>query len=361
MNPLVSNPPVMKSNEKSSFVINEISEKLLSSRMDHQHLFGRKRWSALIAVLVLSIIGYFLFTLWGGMQDVLKAASLIGITGILLSLGLSLVNYLLRFLRWQYYLGLLGHRVPWKESLYIYIAGFALTTTPGKSGEALRGYFLKRYGVHYSSSLGALVGERFSDLIATVILTISGLWMYEKAEVLILGLSIFIVFVLLMIQKSSWLMAINDFLKKSLPSRLVHIIDFIFHLLLSFRTCFESKVLLYGLFLGILAWGAEALAFYYMVYVLGSDVSLPQSLFIYSFSMLVGGISFLPGGLGGAEVVMIELLRMHQMPISMAVAATVLIRITTLWFSVVLGLLSLCKFSFGKVFDPHSSSPEPRN
>ena len=55
--------------------------------------------------------------------------------------------------------------------------------------------------------------------------------------------------------------------------------------------------------------------------------------------MLIGAISFLPGGLGGAEVTMTALLMLNGMDNGAAVAATLLIRLTTLWFAVVLGLL----------------------
>ena len=54
-------------------------------------------------------------------------------------LGLSLLNYALRFVRWQWYLSRLGHAIPAPQRALIYLAGFALTTTPGKAGEAGRG------------------------------------------------------------------------------------------------------------------------------------------------------------------------------------------------------------------------------
>lgn len=56
--------------------------------------------------------------------------------------------------------------------------------------------------------------------------------------------------------------------------------------------------------------------------------------------MLAGALSFMPGGIGGAEGVMVALL-MTQAPAADAVAATVLIRLTTLWFAVAIGALAL--------------------
>jgi glycosyltransferase 2 family protein len=62
---------------------------------------------------------------------------------------------------------------------------------------------------------------------------------------------------------------------------------------------------------------------------------------IYAFSMLTGALSFMPGGLGGAEATMILLLRLHGIPMTLALSATILIRLATLWFAVLLGVLAL--------------------
>ena len=57
--------------------------------------------------------------------------------------------------------------------------------------------------------------------------------------------------------------------------------------------------------------------------------------------MLAGALSFLPGGLGSAEAVMVSLLTMNDMLLADAVAATVFTRLVTLWFAVILGIIAL--------------------
>jgi uncharacterized protein (TIRG00374 family) len=49
----------------------------------------------------------------------------------------------------------------------------------------------------------------------------------------------------------------------------------------------------------------------------------------------------MPGGLGGSEASMIVLLRISGVPLPLAVSATLLIRLATLWFAVLLGILAL--------------------
>ena len=92
--------------------------------------------------VVLSIAFYGAWAAYSGMGEVWSAIKSLGWSGWLLILGLSLFNYLLRFVRWDYYLRQLGYSVPKMANLAIYLAGFGFTTTPGKVGEAVRTVYL---------------------------------------------------------------------------------------------------------------------------------------------------------------------------------------------------------------------------
>lgn len=131
-------------------------------------------------------MGYLGFSLWGGWQAVSEATGKVGLLGIGVALLMSAINYALRFVRWQLYLSVLGHSLARRKSLRIYLAGFALTTTPGKAGEALRGVLLRPLGVPYPQSFAAFVSERLSDLLAIVLLTLFGLSWYPQAQPMIL-------------------------------------------------------------------------------------------------------------------------------------------------------------------------------
>ena len=50
-------------------------------------------------------------------------------------LGRSLVNYALRFVRWEIYLKALGVRLAHARSLGVFLVGFLLSVTPGKAVE----------------------------------------------------------------------------------------------------------------------------------------------------------------------------------------------------------------------------------
>lgn len=291
--------------------------------------------------VLFAVIGYFAFTLWGGWEEVRDSLSQVGWADLALLLLLSLINYLLRFVRWRKYLRLQGYRLSEMTNLRIYLSGFALTTTPGKAGEALRSVLLKPLGVSYPHSLAALLAERLGDLMAVLLLACVGLYAYEPARPVVVIMALGFAFGVWLLQQHTVLGQIEQWLNRRFKQRAAHLISGFIDTMLHSGRLLSLPLLGYSLGLGVIAWGAEGIAFYYLLQVMGADVALTTAIFIYAFSMLIGAISFLPGGLGGAEVTMTALLVLNGMDNAAAVAATLLIRLTTLWFAVVLGLLAM--------------------
>lgn len=288
-------------------------------------------WSVALAALA-----YLAFSLWGGWRNVAAAAGKVGLVGLATALSLSLVNYGLRFTRWQAYLAAMGQAVPWRPSLRIYVAGFALTTTPGKAGETIRGVLLKKRGVPYPVSFAAFFSERLSDLLAVVLLALLGLALYPPARpVVAIGATLVAVGLVLLgnAALANWLEA-----RVSGTSRTSTLLRHGLAVLRQARRCHEPMLLGGATVLGVIAWAAEAWAFYLVLGWMNVQVPLTFAVFVYAVSMLGGALSFMPGGLGGAEAIMIGLLLWQGIDAADAVAATVIIRVATLWFAVLLGL-----------------------
>jgi uncharacterized protein (TIRG00374 family) len=107
------------------------------------------------------------------------------------------------------------------------------------------------------------------------------------------------------------------------------------------RRCLTPSRFAFGFLTGLCAWGAESMGFFLLMQALGSPLQLSSAVFIYAFSMLAGAVSFLPGGLGGSEASMILLLRLSTVALPIAVSATLLIRLATLWYAVAIGIVAL--------------------
>ncbi len=294
-------------------------------------------WSVALAAL-----GYLGLSLWAGWRDVVAAVVLVGPLVLIGLLVLSLVNYLLRFLRWARYLALLDAPVPWRINLDVYFSGFALTTSPGKLGEMLRSVLLKPHGVPASASIAAFFAERVSDLLAILVLAAFGLLAYAPARPVV-ALALLAVFgALLLVQWTSLITRIDRWALHRSTTWARFIVK-LCEIILHFRRCFSFSAMSMGLVIGVAAWFAEGLGFWWLLSALGHPLPLTTAVFIYAFAMLVGALSFLPGGLGSSEAVMIGLLVLNGFPDVAAVTATLICRLATLWFAFGLGAIFLTR------------------
>jgi len=300
-------------------------------------LLARRRYRTVLWSVLLAAAGYLGFALWNGWSEVLNAGGRVGFVGVAIALALSLVNYALRFIRWQVYLHAMHRPIPWSPSLKIYLAGFALTTTPGKAGEALRGVLLARWGVPYPSSLAAFLSERLSDLLAIILLSLLGLMTYPEARpIVVIGVTAaLIAFVLLC--REGLLLRLRGSIGGN--SRLSMLLRSLIEILLQARRCHTPLLLVGATSLSLAAWFAEAWAFHLVLQWMGLELPLTFAVFVYSISMLTGALSLLPGGLGGTEASMVALLIAAGVQYPEAIAATIVIRMATLWFAVFIGLV----------------------
>lgn len=304
-------------------------------------LLSKGKLSILITMILVTIIGYFIFSLWAGWEQVGNALEEVGFHGALVPLFCSFLGYCFRFIRWNHFLKILQQKVPLLASFRIYIGGFAFSVTPGKTGEMLRSVFLKKFDVPYRQSFGAFLAERFSDVMAVMLIAAGGLLCCPQTRSILFIVLLFVISILGIIQSDRALKALEQFFKNAAPERFKDHIEFVLETILSFRRCFSLPTLVYGIILGAIAWGLEGCGCYYLLRDLGAEITLYNTLFIYAFALLVGAMTFLPAGIGGAELTLVNLFLLYGVPPSTAVAVTIVIRLCTLWFSVLLGMIML--------------------
>ncbi len=294
----------------------------------------------LFLLSVLAAVVLYLITAVASDLDAVGGAMLrLGSVGWLLVLGLSLLNYALRFVRWQLYLVQLEHDVPPVMSAGYYLAGFAFTTTPGKAGEAVRSLYLRRRGVSYVRSLAALFAERLVDLVTMLLLALAAAWTFPQAQMPVITLGAAILVLLPAVHSTGLHNVMSRWLARLPWDRMrrlgVHALD----LLRSASTLLRLGPLYAGFALGLLAWGAEGVGFWLILEYLEVSVSLAVAIGVYAIAVLVGALSFIPGGLGSTEAVMVLLLVLLGADTPTAVAATLICRLATLWFAVLIGVV----------------------
>jgi uncharacterized protein (TIRG00374 family) len=292
--------------------------------------------------IVAGFIVVLALVLIGDMREVVShlAAFQWSLTPIIL-LG-TLFNYTLRFLKWHFYLRQIGARsLHWRESARLFVAGFPLAVTPGKVGEALKGYWLNQAsGVAIARGITVVVAERISDGLAVLALSTLGVIAYPRYWPAFATVLAGLLLIVLLSQIRPLAIAILD-----LAERWKQIRRFVHHLREFYEgayTLFRPRATLLAVGLGTIAWLGEGVAMYLILIGLGIPGGLHTlsiAIFVLSFSTIIGAVSALPGGLGAAEISIAGMLGwLLHLPASIAASATLLIRFATLWFGVALGL-----------------------
>ncbi len=295
-------------------------------------------WSVISAVIL-----YLAIVFYSGADQFLTALNSLPLWLIPALLLVIFFGYILRFIRWQWYLKTMGYSVPIKSSFQIFLASFALTASPGKAGESIKSLFLKRrHNIPISPTLAGLFCERFTDALSVVFLIFFSLFSLLKDQQI--PLIIFMLFqlgIILILQNPKLLKSkIFEPLKhinkvKKLVIKIEELID-------NASILLKPKVLLGSTFLAVIAWGLEGFALYEIFHYLGvTKITLYQAILTHTASGLIGALSMLPGGLGGTELLTIGLSQKFGATVSIATTATILIRLLTLWFAVFLGIICL--------------------
>jgi glycosyltransferase 2 family protein len=254
----------------------------------------------------------------------------------------TLFNYTLRFVKWHFYVRIMGATdFPAKESARVFVAGFPLALTPGKVGEALKAVWLQqRASIPFARGLPIVAAERISDGLAVLVLSTLGVITYPRYWPAFAGLAGLLIGVIFFTQARRPVLAVLERVER-------------LHGMARFgpalREAYEGAYQLFrplptlaAVGLGAVAWLGEGLAFYLILIGLGVAPGmnlLVSAVFTLAFSTAIGGASALPGGLGAADATIAGMLTLLVgLPVSTAAAATLLIRFATLWFGVGLGL-----------------------
>lgn len=324
----------------------------------------KKLSSLLIVLALLGVVVYLALGVFSSPEELRQSFS--GFEWKLLPLILlfSLLNYIIRFLRWDFYCRKLELKVGRGQNIGIFGAGLVATLTPAKSGELVKSYLLKKKsGTEVSRSAPMILMERMTDFIGLLLLSgvallISSLWRLPLVANNLYLTGAFAFLILLIVGLIVATILANKNIATRIPL-LSGILGWIRHFLVTTRLLFNWRIMTVALGFSIPAWFAEGAGLYFTLR--GFDIALPlvTTVFIYSLATIVGTLTFLPGGLGGTEVSMIGLLLFYGIAHPEAVASTMLIRACTLWFAVLVGFSAFAIYNIPKRASLESESSMP--
>lgn len=302
-----------------------------------------------ISIAIAAFI-YLAFTIYADYREVISSFNKFNWILLPVLLLLSFGNYISRFFKWGYYLKLIDVKLQTIDSLSIFMSGLIMSITPGKMGELLKSYLIKQVnGTPISKTAPIVFAERATDFLSLTILALIGAYYFNYGKIITIAIGFLLISVItIILNKKLFYKIITQISRIGIISK--HINKII--------TAYESSAILLSIkpmflmtLLSILSWGFECLGYFIILNNFSLETGLFWSIFSYSFSTIVGALSMLPGGLGITEGSLSFMLVQKGVKENVAFASTFIVRAVTLWFAVIVGIISVLLYQkrFGKI------------
>jgi uncharacterized protein (TIRG00374 family) len=296
-----------------------------------------------LVAMLLAVVVYGGFAVWRGLGKMGDELARFHWWAFAAAAGLAFSNYLVRWLKWEFYLARLDIKGVRKgDSLLTFLSGFVLTVTPGKVGEVFKSLVLfETYGVPVARTAPIVVAERVTDVIGVVVLIVLGSLGFSGG-LLWAGLGTAAVLVLLVVVSNRGLSTSLIRVVERLPGPFKRIGPKLHEAYDSLATLVKPANLLVPTLLSIGAWALECTALWVILRGFGQDTGFGLATFFYATSTLAGALVPVPGGLGVTETSLQgQLQELGHVAATTATASMILVRFATLWFAVLVGFTSL--------------------
>lgn len=291
----------------------------------------------LFALVAIGLVGLAMATGW---EETMQAFRSLQVREIAILLGLSLVNYGCRGFRWHVFAGRLGLDTALGQNFRHFLGGFAMSVTPGRVGELVRMRWLRREtGWSFERTAPLVLVDRAADLAAMAILLAIALALSASGMTGGIPVAVLAIAAAIVATRPKLLRMVGNYGHVMTRGAFPRIFVRVRRAAKSLDAFTGPGLLMAAGALGVVGWMAEAYAFQLLLMWLGADIGLWKATGIFIFATLAGGLTGAPGGLGGAEAAMVALLVLDGVPLEVAVPATLVIRVTTLWFAILIGIL----------------------
>ena len=298
-----------------------------------------------IIIIIIAVVGlYATFLIASDISTISDKISSFKIEFLPIIILLVTSGWFVMFARWNLLLKNSAIDIPLKDNFMIFISGFALGVTPGKVGELIKAQLLKnKFNIPRSKTAPLVIVERFYDFFAIAIISLFGILVFEYSIYIFTILAIGII-IFLTITSSEKLFL--KFLQKI--EKIKFLRNFSSELPKSFTIIQKStrgKIFPLSIILSVIFWILDSIIAYLTLLSFGIDIiDYFVLMSIYTSSIILGVISFLPLGIGVVEGSMVGFLSLNGIEFPLATAIVVFIRFFTRWIGVMAGFLGL-KFS----------------
>ena len=301
----------------------------------------------LILVLIMTVF-YILISVYSGFDDILENFSSINLVLIPVIIGIIFLSIVIRSYIQKLLLDELEIKLSLKQNLSLFLCGLALIISPGGTGQVIKSYFLKKkYGISISKTVPITLFERYYDLIGISILvgiSICVVFSVESFLILIIA-SVIIGLIAIAIRKELFFKRLLSLQQKIVFIKKLEIDEkeFFSSIKILCKPRISSKVTI----LTILVTFWDGFAIFLGFQAFQSNIGYFEATQFYYTSLMIGVMSFIPGGMGIVEGGF-TILSSRYLEIATGVSIIIFIRLTTIWFSTFLGICVSFQELFGK-------------
>ena len=300
----------------------------------------------IIWVVIASVGLYGVFLFFSDFNIISKQISNFKYEFLPLILLLVSISWTPLLVRWQILLKKNDINIPIKKSFLLFLCGMSMSITPGHVGELIKSQLIKTiYNIPRTKTAPIIFVEKFYDLTGAIIASIIGIIILGMdASLILISVSILIVIIFLIYYRPIFEFILKRVTKTKFFSKYSENLSDSYEIVRNSTTPQISSI---SFGLSVLYWIIISVAVHFILLSFGIEsISILKTISIYSSSVIIGAISFIPGGLGITEGSLIGLFSLEGIDISLALILSVMIRILTMWYSVSIGFICL-KFTGG--------------
>lgn len=289
---------------------------------------------------IVSLLIYIVFVIFSDFNLVVKSISSFSIKVFFQVIIVILISIFLKFLRWHFYLKEINILIPKYDSVMIFLVGLSMSFSPGKLGELLKSYLLKsKFQFQISITSPVIIAERIIEFTSLIIISIFGAIAYNLKFQYLIFPFLLLILIFFLFRNNRFINLLFTFLGKfkffrQNLEKLTNVRETTFNL-------FTWEIFLKMLFISSFAWLFECYSYYLIVQFFVPEVGFIWISVIYLISIIIGSVSMTPGGIGTTEGALTYFLYQQNISENIAVTSALLIRVSTLWFTIIVGFLAL--------------------
>jgi uncharacterized protein (TIRG00374 family) len=314
--------------------VRELDKKGYVSFLRHAGIF-------VVAAFVISFGVFAAIALFGNLSKVLQIAKTANLWLYSLAFLAAFSSFLVRYGKWSYYMEKLKLKVPKLKNFAVYMSVYSMDITPGRIGRVVAAYTLNRITkIHLAQIVPVVTMDIFTDFLGTALLALLVSLYLNRYVLYVIAIDIVLLIPFAFILDDWLYTRIKARIRKSRFLRLFSIYGDQYYA--SQGVLNTPKIYLVSVLFTLPAELLNSLVLYFTLSSIGIMPRFSESAFAYSTTLVFGMVSGLPGGIGVTDGTMVALLNsVYNLSPSVASAATIMARMATLWFGVLLGVIFL--------------------